>query len=1145
MRLLYFITLFLIQTVGLFPATFGTVVSKTGGAAYSDIALDEARGKVYLVNPASNTIDVYSIAQKAFLASVSVPGQPVAEAMSRDGSYLYVTGYTASALYQINLNTASVAATISVPYHPQGVAVGADGRVLITTVGPGSGTATNTLFLFDPSAGTSTLTPINLTVPPPSAATTSTLGRQTLDYSSALIPTLDGNYIVGVNGVSTTERAIFVYETASATVLRAREVLNLSNVLSIAPDNSKFMAGSTLFDFNTLQVIAQENVANSPYAFPGTNNFNLQQNQGGSVFAPDGSMVYAAFNVNPVTNPASAANVTELLLNDPTNLRILTALQLPENLAGKIASTASGKTLYAISDSGFIILPVGLMTQSPLITIDNSTIFLANDQCGATANLNGGVVNISNAGSGRLTASVQSYTIPSATGVTGLGTITGPGGITITLPTGSGGVGIAGAGGGAAGGGATAGGGFTFGGGGNGGTATAGTTTTTTTTTATNTGPNFKLTTNANGGLSLVFTYNLNAAKSGLGTNGESDFLLQAPEAINIAPNVRVFQNNRNAEARGTVFPVAQNISAGEALMDMAYDTGRQRIYITNAGLNQLEVFDMGQQQFLTPINVGQLPNNMAFGTDGNTLYVANTGGESINIVDLNQMAVVGSVQFPTLPYDSTAAIVTPQAMASTIRGPLVVMSDGTLYEISGNQAIPHALNPVVFGSTATTISAGTGTAAFRTMASSPDGQYVILFTGTGNAYLYNALLDDFTVSKQIFTTLTGLLGPVAAGPNGQYYVVNGTVLNSSLTPVLNGQAGTGASTSTATTTTSTRPISAVAAVNATSYAVFTEPVKATTTSTTTDAGIIQIINASTGQTMQSANALETSPAVVTGTGRTVTNGRTIVIDSAGANAYAITVSGLSVIPMTPVPVSSVPALGKTGVVNLANLGTALAANEMAAVYGANLASGGSVSSGQLPLILGGSCVTLNNTAVPLVMSSSGEINFQIPPGLAAGKYPLVVRSIANQAASASATITVAKYAPAVIMTAGGQPSIYHSDGSLVTTSNPTTRDQTLTVFAAGLGPTTGGSVTAGAPSPSSPLAVTAQVSVYFGPVGYSQAPVVVNWSGLVPGLVGVYQIDVYVPGTHYEGNAVPVSIAVGGVFSPSTGSNLPTISSH
>ncbi len=53
------------------------------------------------------------------------------------------------------------------------------------------------------------------------------------------------------------------------------------------------------------------------------------------------------------------------------------------------------------------------------------------------------------------------------------------------------------------------------------------------------------------------------------------------------------------------------------------------------------------------------------------------------------------------------------------------------------------------------------------------------------------------------------------------------------------------------------------------------------------------------------------------------------------------------------------------------------------------------------------------------------------------------------------------------------------------------------------------------------------------------------KWSGLVPGLVGVYQIDVYVPGTHIEGDTVPVTLKIGGVMSPTTGNLLPTVSSH
>ncbi len=370
-------------------------------------------------------------------------------------------------------------------------------------------------------------------------------------------------------------------------------------------------------------------------------------------------------------------------------------------------------------------------------------------------------------------------------------------------------------------------------------------------------------------------------------------------------------------------------------------------------------------------------------------------------------------------------------------------------------------MNPVVFGSSTTTISAGTGTAAFRTMASSPEGQYVILFTGTGNAYLYNALIDDFTVSKQIFTTLTGFLGPVTAGPNGQYYVVDGVVLNSSLTPVLNGPSGTAASTG--------------GNHHDLQYASHfgrrrgeRDQLRGLHPADQKQLNVYRdrcrhhpaYERKRPARRCRASTPWKLRPSVVTGNARSVTNGRTLVIDSAGGNAYAITVSGLSVIPMTPVPASLQPTISKTGVVNLANLGTTLASNEMAAVYGTNLASAGTVTSGNLPLILGGTCVTLNNTAVPLVLSSAGQINFQVPPGLAAGKYPLVIRSVANQVASSnSLTVTIAKYAPAVIMTPDGQASIYHSDGSLVTTGNPTTRDQTLTIYAAGLGATTGGAV--------------------------------------------------------------------------------------
>jgi uncharacterized protein (TIGR03437 family) len=191
--------------------------------------------------------------------------------------------------------------------------------------------------------------------------------------------------------------------------------------------------------------------------------------------------------------------------------------------------------------------------------------------------------------------------------------------------------------------------------------------------------------------------------------------------------------------------------------------------------------------------------------------------------------------------------------------------------------------------------------------------------------------------------------------------------------------------------------------------------------------------------------------------------------------------------------------------------------------------------------VLGGVCVTLNNTPIPLLATSAGQINAQLPVTLAAGRYPLVVRSIAGQAASSSVNVTVAKYAPAIFIDSNG-PAIFHADGSRVDQDHPGHRDEKLTIYATGMGTTTGGRVTAGAPSPASPLAVTAPVNLYFGNPLIKEAGIIVSWSGLLPGSIGVYQINAVIPGAHINGNSLPVTVKIGGVSSPATGANVPLI---
>jgi Uncharacterized conserved protein len=388
----------------------------------------------------------------------------------------------------------------------------------------------------------------------------------------------------------------------------------------------------------------------------------------------------------------------------------------------------------------------------------------------------------------------------------------------------------------------------------------------------------------------LDFTFTSAAAAAVPGTVSPTHtFLIQSNEAVNIPPAVRVFQNYRDAEAKSDLIPVPVGLSANEALVDMVMDPVRNRIYIANSGLNRVEVFDTRNKKLLTPIKVGQLPRSLAMTPDGNTLYVANTGGESISIIDLDKAQVVGRVKFPPLPFNLNTPLVTPSVIAAGLRGPQLIMNNGTIWKIVDNEAVPRNISPTI----------GTNTIpAPRTMASTPNGEYIMLMAGNGFVYLYDALADEFIQGRQIFNNpIQGFYGPVAAGPRGQYFVANGTVLNQSLTPIAT--AGTvtvpGGTRPGVTPPTTTRPISAVAPASGTTFVRFAQPVRANANALASEAPSVELVDVNTGNTMRSTPALEGPLSTAVGTARTNVDGRTMAVDAAGTTVYALTTSGLSI----------------------------------------------------------------------------------------------------------------------------------------------------------------------------------------------------------------------------------------------------------
>jgi uncharacterized protein (TIGR03437 family) len=108
----------------------------------------------------------------------------------------------------------------------------------------------------------------------------------------------------------------------------------------------------------------------------------------------------------------------------------------------------------------------------------------------------------------------------------------------------------------------------------------------------------------------------------------------------------------------------------------------------------------------------------------------------------------------------------------------------------------------------------------------------------------------------------------------------------------------------------------------------------------------------------------------------------------------------------------------------------------------------------------------------------------------------------------------------------GQVPSIINGrNGLLATGSNPIRRNDSITIYLTGLGRTFP-AIEEGLPGPTEPLATAVVPPV----VTIGGQEIIVNFAGLAPGQVGVYQINARIPGTIPTGQNQPLTIAQGGV---------------
>ncbi len=200
-------------------------------------------------------------------------------------------------------------------------------------------------------------------------------------------------------------------------------------------------------------------------------------------------------------------------------------------------------------------------------------------------------------------------------------------------------------------------------------------------------------------------------------------------------------------------------------------------------------------------------------------------------------------------------------------------------------------------------------------------------------------------------------------------------------------------------------------------------------------------------------------------------------------------------------------------------------AGSLATSSALNLTNDAAASASSLPLpqSLAGASLTLSGRAVPLTSISPYQITYQVPPDATLGA-DMLQPTFADGTTAAAATADVVAVLPSVITLPSSGLAVFHGNtGTVVDSTHPATAGEVLVMYASGMGPTNP-VVAAGTGAPANPPALTAnQPQVTIGNMAAQ-----VQFSGLAPGLVGVYQINFVLP-SGLRAREQPVTIAAAG----------------
>jgi len=348
-------------------ATFGKPIVIGGQAA--DLVLDEPRGVLYIANFTGNRIEVMSLETGVIQTSFNVASQPASLALSPDRRWLLIAHYgnfaapspSRNGLTLINLET-NQRQTFAMTSTPLSVAFGSDGLALVAT--------SNAFLLFDPITGSTRTLQLIADLALKTLPVPFNNYPQNVVASSSMA-TRDATRIYGVLQASTSDSDVLVYRYDVGQVLlsggRVSQPALAPRTLSTNAVGSNVLVGWAMLNENFVNVSQ----------FP---NASGVLNVGGHVIDSERGLIYAQMIAQGGSSSGAAVDQTKILqVLDVDNLTVRERIKLPENLSGKAVLSADGSKMYAASESGVMILPVGdLYRQRKVVASVPDLVFRGN-----------------------------------------------------------------------------------------------------------------------------------------------------------------------------------------------------------------------------------------------------------------------------------------------------------------------------------------------------------------------------------------------------------------------------------------------------------------------------------------------------------------------------------------------------------------------------------------------------------------------------------------------------------------------------------------------------------------------------------------------------------------------------------------------